>query len=283
MAVLGIFFLNSKKYRAMLQDSFSEQPDLPTSLLCFILFTGYLLRRGSNTTCFCFALRSFLIRLPSTFENFFTFTFPPTISALLQTPECSEYHPSEQNPVVRALSLTRLQLSGTNSLFLSAIIIMIIIIKENCTARHLPWTWCRFASYTESCIHVQEQILRCNGGDNIASLLMLLTRPALFFFSSTWSRHCRQFGSFCYCIVSHSRQFGLLATVVSLGYSATVLLATVQLIPAFPKVPLRDPSCSCVILWVYVRFSFLQSPWKRSKHIKGSKEHNMRKRDLPRK
>ena len=26
-------------------------------LLCFILFTGYLLSRGSNTNCFCFALR----------------------------------------------------------------------------------------------------------------------------------------------------------------------------------------------------------------------------------
>ena len=119
-AVLSIFFLNSKRYRTMLQDSFSEQPDLPTSLLCFTFFTGYLLNRGSNTNCLCFALRSFLIWLPSTFQNFFTFTFPPGSSALLQTPECSEYHPSEQSPVVSALSLTRLQLSGTNSLFLSA-------------------------------------------------------------------------------------------------------------------------------------------------------------------
>ena len=50
----------------------------------------------------------------------FTFILPPGSSALLQTPECSEYHPSEQSPVVSALSLTRLQLSGTNSLFLSA-------------------------------------------------------------------------------------------------------------------------------------------------------------------
>ena len=121
-ADLSIFFLNSTKYRTMLQDSFSEQPDLPTSLLCFILFTGYLLSRGSNTNCLCFALTSFLIRLPSTFQNFFTFTLPPGSSALLQTPDCSEYHPSEQSPVVSALSLTRLQLSGTNSLFLSAIL-----------------------------------------------------------------------------------------------------------------------------------------------------------------
>ena len=122
LVVEKICFLNSKKYRTMLQDSFSEQPDLPTSLLCFILFTGYLLSRGSNTNCLCFALRSFLIRLLSTFQNFFTFTLPPGSSALLQTPECSEYHPSEQRTVVSALSLTRLHLSGTNSLFLSAIL-----------------------------------------------------------------------------------------------------------------------------------------------------------------
>ena len=91
-------------------------------LLCFILFTGYLLSRGWNTNCPCFALRSFLISLPSTFQNFFNFTLLSGSSALLQTPECSEYHPSEQSPVVSALSLTRLQLSGTNSLFLSAIL-----------------------------------------------------------------------------------------------------------------------------------------------------------------
>ena len=106
----------------MLQDSFSEQPDLPTSLLCSILFTGYLLNRGSNTNCLCFALRSFLVMLPSTFQNFFTFTLPPGSSAVIQTPECSEYHPSEQRPVVSALSLTRLQLSGISSLFLSVIL-----------------------------------------------------------------------------------------------------------------------------------------------------------------
>ena len=47
---------------------------------------------------------------------------PPGSSALLQKPECSECHPSEQSPVVSAPSLTRLQLSGTNSLFLSAIL-----------------------------------------------------------------------------------------------------------------------------------------------------------------
>ena len=122
-AVLSIFFLNFKKYKTMLQGSFLEQPDLSTLLLCFNHFTGYILSRGSNTNClifFCFKI--ILIRLPSTFQNFFTFTLLPGSSALLQTPECSEYHPSEQSPVVSTPSLTWLQLSRTNSLFLSTIL-----------------------------------------------------------------------------------------------------------------------------------------------------------------
>ena len=86
---------------------------------------------GSNTNCLCFALRSFLIRLPSTFQNF-TFTLPPSSSTLLQTPECSEYHPSEQSHVVSALSLTRIQLSGTNSLFLSTVLPLSALLN-------LPW------------------------------------------------------------------------------------------------------------------------------------------------
>ena len=36
----------------------------PTSLLCFILHTGYLRSRKSNKNCLCFALRSSLINLP---------------------------------------------------------------------------------------------------------------------------------------------------------------------------------------------------------------------------
>ena len=58
--VISIFFLNSKMYRTMLQDSFSEHLDPPTSLLCFSLFNGYLLSRGSNASCLCFAW-SFLV------------------------------------------------------------------------------------------------------------------------------------------------------------------------------------------------------------------------------
>ena len=103
-AVLSIFFLTSKRYRTMLQDSFSEHRDPPpTSPLFFILFTGYLLSRGLNTSCL--GLRSFLIRPPSIFQNFCTFTFLPGSSALQQTPGCSQSHPSEQSPVVSALLL----------------------------------------------------------------------------------------------------------------------------------------------------------------------------------
>ena len=57
-----------------------------------------------------------------TFQNFFTFTLLPGSSALLHTPEFSEYHPSEHRPAVSALSLTRLQLHGTNTLFLSVVL-----------------------------------------------------------------------------------------------------------------------------------------------------------------
>ena len=89
-----------------------------TPLLCFILFTGYLLSRGSNTNCLCFALtlRSFLIRLPSTIQISFTFTLPPGSSALLQTSKCSEYHPSKQRPG------SSYGQTETNSMFLSAIL-----------------------------------------------------------------------------------------------------------------------------------------------------------------
>ena len=53
--------------------------------------TADLLSRGSNTSCLFFALKSFLIRPPSTFQNFFTFTLLPASSALLQTPKWPEF------------------------------------------------------------------------------------------------------------------------------------------------------------------------------------------------
>ena len=75
-----------------------------------------------------FALRSFLVKPPSAFQNVSAFTvleytLLPGSSALLQRPECSQHHPSEQSPVVSAFSLTRLHLSGADSLFLSIILV----------------------------------------------------------------------------------------------------------------------------------------------------------------
>ena len=108
---LNIVFLNSKMYRIVMPDSVLEHPDPSMSFLCYIFFTGYLLNRGTNTNCLWFALRLFLIKLPYTFQNFFTFTPLSGSSALLQTPECSEYHSSPQSLVGSALSFNRLRLS----------------------------------------------------------------------------------------------------------------------------------------------------------------------------
>ena len=37
--------------------------DPPTSLLCFILFIGFLMNRGSNTSCLCFKVISLQVRI----------------------------------------------------------------------------------------------------------------------------------------------------------------------------------------------------------------------------
>ena len=48
--------------------------------------------------------------------------------ALLQTPECSEYHPSAQSLLISgAFSLTRLQLPGTISMFLSVMLLLPVL------------------------------------------------------------------------------------------------------------------------------------------------------------
>ena len=70
-----------------------------------------------------------VIRPLSTFQNFFTFTLRPDSSARLQTSECSEHHPSEESPVVSAVSLTRLYLSGTDFPFLSVILSLSVLLN----------------------------------------------------------------------------------------------------------------------------------------------------------
>ena len=141
-AVLSIFFLNSKKYRIMLQDSLSEQPDLPTSLLYFIFFTGYLLHRGLTTNCPCFALRSCLIRLPSTFQNFFTFTLLPSSSALLQTPKCSEYNPYQASVIWNQLPVS-VHHSTSVSSFKSSLKTFLFFLWSHCPDVRLVCVWAR--------------------------------------------------------------------------------------------------------------------------------------------
>lgn len=65
------------------------------------------------------------------FQTFLTITLLPCSSTLPQTPECSEYYPSAPGPAVNALSLTRLQLPGTKSLFLSIVLTSVSSYKSS--------------------------------------------------------------------------------------------------------------------------------------------------------
>ena len=78
--------------------------------------------------------------------------FLPSSSALLQTSLCSEYHPSTQNYAVSALSHTRLQLSGTNFLLLSIMLLLSVLsfrssfktspFSKTLPSVPLPWDSC---------------------------------------------------------------------------------------------------------------------------------------------
>ena len=114
----------------MLPDLFSEPQDPPTSLLCFTLFTGFMLLRESSTNCRCCALKS--PKVPPSSQTFFNVTPLLGSSVFLQTLEYWEYHSSAQSSVVRSLSLTRLQLPGPISLLLSVMIPLSVLLC-------LPW------------------------------------------------------------------------------------------------------------------------------------------------
>ena len=86
-------------FKTILPDSFSEPPDSPTSVLCFIVFTCHILSRGSNTNLLWFEIIPH--QAPSTFLTF-PFTFLTGTSALLQISEYPEYHPSALSPGVGA-------------------------------------------------------------------------------------------------------------------------------------------------------------------------------------
>ena len=70
---------------------------------------------------FCFKIISH--QAPTDLSDLLHILLLPGSSALLQTPERSEYHPFSHSPVVSALSLTRLQLPGTNSLISSVMLL----------------------------------------------------------------------------------------------------------------------------------------------------------------
>ena len=91
-------------------------------LLCFILFTGYLSSRGSNTNCLCFKIISHQA--------------PIYVSELLHL-----YTPSRQlrsSPDTRVSRIPSFrtkssgQLSGTNSLFRSVILPLSVILSLLC-------------------------------------------------------------------------------------------------------------------------------------------------------
>ena len=85
----------------------------PMSHICFIFFTSFLLSSGSNTYFILFKIISHLPFRPSASLHSF--------AAVLLFCSVRKCHPSTLSPVVSSVSLFRLQLSGTNSLFLSII------------------------------------------------------------------------------------------------------------------------------------------------------------------
>ena len=107
-----------------------------TVLLCIAMLSWIKICLNLKRWSFCFRLRQ--VRTAYSFLPFYlhfylcTFCIPssldtlcpnplparsiPEASTILQTPECSEYHPSAPGSVVCSLSFTRLQLPGTSSL-----------------------------------------------------------------------------------------------------------------------------------------------------------------------
>ena len=90
------------------------------SHLFSIHYTGSQLeKKGLISNYLHFALNLWNVLPLPTSQIFFTFTLLLGSSVLLQTPECSEYPSFAQSQVVSALSITKLQQHGTNSLLLS--------------------------------------------------------------------------------------------------------------------------------------------------------------------
>ena len=98
-------------YLARLQDFFSDHPDSPTSLLCFVLFTGYLLSRGSNTSfLLCFKIISH--------------QFPIYLSELLRLYTPSRQLRSSADTQVFRIPSSRTKSCGQRSFFYQAPVIL---------------------------------------------------------------------------------------------------------------------------------------------------------------
>ena len=109
----GILFADDVPMDFMLTDDMlTKYADMPTSLEGVGHAPTPMLEEGVYPEHLC--MLSVVLLKPVCFCLF------------LQTPKCLEYHPcnnnNNKNPVVGALSFTRLQLSGTSSPFLSAIL-----------------------------------------------------------------------------------------------------------------------------------------------------------------
>ena len=79
------------------------------------LFHWFWLKKGLISNSLHFALNLWMALPPPASQTFFTYILLLRSSVPLQTPECSEYHPFAQSPVIRALSLTKPKQPGTNS------------------------------------------------------------------------------------------------------------------------------------------------------------------------
>ena len=108
----SIFFQNFKRFRKKTLHLLPEPQDLPTSLLCFVLFTGFLLSRESSTKSRALAISD---QAPTYLSHPLHFYVPSRQLRSSADTRVFRYHPFAQSQVVNALPLSKLQQHGTNS------------------------------------------------------------------------------------------------------------------------------------------------------------------------
>ena len=114
MLLVSLYFRTSRDAcgKVLVTACSPDITSLPTSLpaFCIFLFGTHFLKwtfpaswisfQYSSSTDTASAVQNYLAE-KGLFFTFFTFTLLLGSSALLQTCECSEYHPSEQSPVIK--------------------------------------------------------------------------------------------------------------------------------------------------------------------------------------